>query len=72
MAILSGSVCYDPPVPQHGVLVFSRNTSGAILAGVVAEYQCKDGYRLVGPHWKVCKEDGEWDPKEIIICQQKN
>ena len=63
-----GSVCFDPPLPQHGILLFTRNVNATILAGAVAEYQCEEGYHLVGPGKKVCTEEGRWEPEDNIFC----
>merc|ERR1711915_24395 len=66
--IRGDSVCLDPPMPDHGVLLFARNVNGSILEGAIAEYQCKQGYRLVGPSRKICMISGDWEPEENIFC----
>ena len=64
----AGSVCFDPPLPKHGVLVFARDVNGSIEAGAVARYQCEPGYLLVGPGTKTCREGGRWEPLDNIFC----
>ena len=61
-------MCLDPPMPDHGVLLFARNVNGSILEGAIAEYQCKQGYRLAGPSRKICMISGDWEPEENIFC----
>ena len=62
-------MCNDPDqAPNNGFLLFTLNENGTILVGDVAEYQCKNGYQLVGPDKKVCMEEGEWQPKDKVFC----
>ena len=64
----TGSVCFDPPVPSHGILVFARDVNGTIQAGAIAEYECEQNFQLAGPDKKICMEDGKWLPEDNIFC----
>ena len=44
----------------NGQVTFVHN--GSIPAGAVARYSCNQGYVMVGPDNKECKEEEGWVP----------
>ena len=69
---LGNSICGDSQTsPENGNLLFTRNENGTILTGAVAEYQCKQGYQLIGPAKKICMEKGDWEPQDKVFCAVK-
>jgi hypothetical protein len=66
---IGNSICKNPPPsPKNGILLFTRNQNGTILTGAVAEYQCKQGFQLIGPDKKTCMEKGDWEPLDKVLC----
>ena len=52
----------------NGQLIFVHN--GTIPEGAVASYSCNDGYKMVGPESKECKEGKGWVPEEEVLCSK--
>ena len=60
-------VCPDPNVDiPNGQVTFVHN--GTIPAGAVANYSCDEGYVMVGPDNKECKEEEGWGPAVEVLC----
>ena len=50
----------------NGQVTFVHN--GSIPAGAVARYSCNEGYVMVGPDNKECKEEEGWVPAGEVLC----
>ncbi|KAL9968094.1 hypothetical protein ACROYT_G026423 [Oculina patagonica] len=67
-----GSACNPLAVGQH-VIIKESCTNGSSPPGTVCDLSCPSGYKLTGPPFKQCGNDGVWTPPSgPISCQDIN
>lgn len=68
---LKGSSCNPLVVGQH-VIIKESCTQGPSPPGTVCDLSCPSGYKLTGPPFKQCGNDGVWTPPSGPISCQGN
>jgi hypothetical protein len=51
-------LCPNPPIIANGIVRLSSNST---IFGTVAEYNCEEGFELIGESSIVCNVAGFWD-----------
>ncbi|XP_076318875.1 uncharacterized protein LOC143229897 [Tachypleus tridentatus] len=57
--------CGFPGSPAHASVKFTKEV---VVPGTEAIYNCDQGFELIGPTRRVCKENGSWTPLGIPFC----
>ncbi|XP_022238408.1 limulus clotting factor C-like [Limulus polyphemus] len=57
--------CGYPGSPTHASVKFTKEV---VVPGTEAIYNCDQGFELIGPPRRVCKENGTWTPSGIPFC----